>query len=30
MGDFKTFIGFEDIEQQQVKFMQMNLQNMDL
>jgi len=30
MGDFKTFIGFEDIEQQQVKFMQMNLQNMNL
>ena len=30
MGDFKTFIGFEDIEQQQVKFMRMNLQNMDL
>lgn len=30
MSDFKTFIGFEDIEQQQVKFMQMNLQNMDL
>jgi len=26
MGDFKTFIGFEDIEQQQVKFMRMNLQ----
>ena len=27
MADFKTFIGFEDIEEQQVKFMMMDLKN---
>ena len=25
MADFKTFIGFEEIEEQQIKFMRMNL-----